>query len=247
MKITTIRTTWAESELKQNTHVITIGDKCIIVDAGASLQDVLDVVGDEKVEAILITHAHFDHISNIDAYEIAFGCPIYMNEHSKKFLHNTELNVSKFFVGDIIFDAENIHYIKGKETLNIAGVEVKAIYTPGHSEDSMCYLCTDNNVEDNSEQIIELINNKQDISNIEQHSALFTGDTCFAKAVGRTDLKTGNPKRLIVSLNHILKLDFTTAYTGHMRHTTKQEQEQNIPAWIRYIKAQLLSNSENKQ
>ena len=246
MKITTVRTTWAESELKQNTHIITVGDKCIIVDAGASLQDVLDVVGDKKVEAVLITHAHFDHISNIDAYEIAFGCPIYMNEHSKKFLHNTELNVSKFFVGDIIFDAENIHYIKGKETLHIADIDVKAIYTPGHSDDSMCYLCIDNNVEDNADTIIEMINSNQDISDMDQHNTLFTGDTCFARAVGRTDLKTGNPKRLIVSLNHILKLDFTTAYTGHMRHTTKQEQEQNIPTWIRYIKAQLLANSEAK-
>lgn len=239
MKITTIRTNWAESELQQNTHIITICNKCIIVDAGAKLEDVMNIVGDNKVEAILITHAHFDHISNIDAYEIAFGCPIYMNEHSQKFLHDTHLNASKYFVGDIIFDAENIHYIKGKETLHIAGIDVQAIYTPGHSDDSMCYLCTDKQVENNAEKILDMINNKQDISSTEQHSALFTGDTCFARAVGRTDLATGNPKRLIVSLNHILKLDFTTAYTGHMRHTTKQEQEQNIPTWIKYIKSQL--------
>lgn len=240
MKVDTIRTNWAETELQQNTHVITIKDKCIIVDAGARLEDVINIVGDNKVEAILVTHAHFDHISNIDAYEIAFGCPIYMNEHSKKFLHDPVLNVSKFFVGEIIFDAENIHYIKGKEILNIAGLEIKAIYTPGHSEDSMCFLCTDNAVADNSEQILDMINNKQDISSVEQHSVLFTGDTCFARAVGRTDLVTGNPKRLIVSLNHILKLDFTTAYTGHMRHTTKQEQLSNIPTWVRYIKRGLL-------
>ena len=246
MKVTTIRTNWADSELQQNTHVITTGNKCIIVDAGASLEDVLAVVGDKKVEAILITHAHFDHISNIDAYEIAFGCPIYMNEHSKKFLHDPVLNVSKFFVHEIIFDAENIHYIKGKETLHIAGIEVKAIYTPGHSDDSMCYLCTDNGIEDNSQQILDMIANKEDISEIEQHNALFTGDTCFARAVGRTDLKTGNPKRLIVSLNHLLKLDFVTAYTGHMRHTTKPEQEQNIPTWIKCINKQLINNIENK-
>ena len=239
MKVTTIRTNWADSELQQNTHIITIGSKCI-VDAGASLEDVMSVVGDKGVEAILITHAHFDHISNIDAYEIAFGCPIYMNEHSKKFLHDPVLNVSKFFVHEIIFDAENIHYIKGKETLHIAGMNVKAIYTPGHSDDSMCYLCVDNNVEDNSAEILEMVANKQDVSNIEQHSVLFTGDTCFARAVGRTDLATGNPKRLIVSLNHILKLDFAVAYPGHMRHTTKPEQLSNIPTWIKYIKSQLL-------
>ena len=104
----------------------------------------------------------------------------------------------------------------------------------------MCYLCTDNNIEDNSADIIEMVANKQDISDIEQHNALFTGDTCFARAVGRTDLSTGNPKRLIVSLNHILKLDFVVAYPGHMRHTTKPEQLSNIPTWIKYIKSQLL-------
>lgn len=247
MKINTIRTNWADSELQQNTHVITIKDKCIIVDAGARLEDVMAVVDGKKVEAILITHAHFDHISNIDAYEIAFGCPIYMNEHSKKFLHDPILNVSKFFVHEIIFDAENIHYIKGKETLHIASIDVKAIYTPGHSYDSMCYLCVDNNIKDNSDEILQMLNNKQDIANIEQRNVLFTGDTCFARAVGRTDLATGNPKRLIVSLNHLLKLDFVTAYTGHMRHTTKQEQLLNIPTWIKYIKKNMLNIDNDKE
>ena len=226
MKVDTIRTNWADTELQQNTHIITIGKKCIIVDAGASLQDVMDIVGDKKVEAILITHAHFDHISNIDAYEIAFGCPIYMNEHSKKFLDNPVLNVSKFFVHEIIFDAENIHYIKGKETLRIAGVDVKAIYTPGHSEDSMCFL-------------LSYPEGKKVAKNKQNH-ILFSGDTCFARAVGRTDLATGNPKRLIVSLNHVLKLDFTTCYPGHMRETNKEEQLTNIPTWIRYIKSRML-------
>lgn len=230
MKVDTIRTNWADTELKQNTHVITIDDKCIIVDAGASLQDVMEVVKDNKVEAILITHAHFDHISNIDAYEIAFGCPIYMHENGEKFMHDPVLNVSKFFVYDIIFDAENIHYIKGKETLSIAGIEVKAIYTPGHSEDSMCYLLSYPKSENVAEDV--------------QNNILFTGDTCFAKAVGRTDLVTGNPKRLIVSLNHLLKLDFTNAYTGHMRATTKEEQNDNINYWIKYIKTQLILRNE---
>ena len=127
----------------------------------------------------------------------------------------------------------------------MAGIDVQAIYTPGHSDDSMCFLCTDNVVKDNRDAILEMINNKQDISSTEQHSVLFTGDTCFAKAVGRTDLATGNPKRLIVSLNHLLKLDFVTAYTGHMRHTTKIEQQENIPTWIKYIKKHMLNISND--
>lgn len=227
MKVDTIRTNWADTELEQNTHVVTIGKKCIIVDAGARLDDVMNIVGDKKVEAILITHAHFDHISNIDAYEIAFGCPIIMNEHSKKFLRDTHLNASKYFVGEIIFDAENIHYVKGKETLRIAGVDVKTIYSPGHSDDSMCYL-------------LSYPEGKRAPKSGE-NKVLFSGDTCFARAVGRTDLATGNPKRLIVSLNHVLKLDFTSMYPGHMRQTTIEEQQRNIPTWIKYIKSRILN------
>lgn len=214
MKVDTIRTNWADTELKQNTHIITIDDKCIIVDAGASLIDIMPYVEGKTVEAILITHAHFDHIASIDAYEVAFKCPIYLHENSEKFLLDPELNVSKYFVNDVTFEVENLHYIKGKETLNIAGVNIRTIYTPGHSEDSVCYLFED--------------------------GTLFTGDTLFAAAVGRTDLATGNPHRQIASLNVLLKLDFNVAYTGHLRSTTKEEQNNNIPTWIKYIKRGLM-------
>ena len=233
MKVDTIRTNWADTELAQNTHIITIGEKCIIVDAGAKLQEVLEIVGNKKVEAILITHAHFDHISCIDAYEIAFGCPIYLHEKSERFLTDPELNVSKYFVQDITFEVENLHYLKGKETLNIAGVSVRAIYTPGHSEDSMCYLVCDTN------------NNCQD--DVGEDCILFTGDTLFARAVGRTDLSTGNPKTLIASLNHILKFKFNNVYTGHLRATTKQEQLTNVPTWINYIKRNILNIKSKEQ
>ena len=247
MKVTTIRTTWAERELQQNTHIITIGDKCIIIDPAARLQDIMQVIEGRSVEAILVTHAHFDHISNMDAYEIAFGCPIYMHKNSEKFLHDSELNVSKYFVHEIIFDAENIHYLKGNEILNIAGIEVNAIHTPGHSEDSMCYLCFDKNVSIDSEELTYKINKREDITDIEQQKVLFTGDTCFARAVGRTDLATGNPKRLIVSLNQLLKLDFVSAYTGHMRTTTKEEQQSNIPLWIKTLKKSILNIDKDKE
>lgn len=218
MEISTIKTVWAESELKQNTYVVTIGDKCLIVDAGASLEDIMPLVEGKKVEAILITHAHYDHISYIEGYETAFACPIYMHENSAKFLIDTNLNASKFFGVDKIFNLKNVHYIKGKETLNLAGVQVKAIYTAGHSDDSICYLFED--------------------------GTIFTGDTFFSIAVGRTDLATGNPKRLIASLNQVLKLDFDTAYTGHGRVTSKQEQLTNIPKWIHILKQDLLNGDK---
>ena len=218
MNIDTVKTVWSEGELKQNTHIVTMGDSCIIIDAGASLDDIMPIVEDKKVEAILVTHAHYDHITYIESYQIAFDCPVYMHENSEKFLTDTELNVSRFFGVDKTFDLHDVQYIKGKETLNLSGIEVKAIFTPGHSDDSLCYLF-DNDV-------------------------LFTGDTVFSIAVGRTDLATGNTKRLIASLNQLLKVDFNTAYTGHGRGTTKQEQLTNIPKWIEILKQDLLSGDK---
>ena len=218
MKIDTIKTTWAESELKQNTYVVTYEDKCVIIDAGAKLDDIMHLVEGKKVEAILVTHAHYDHITYIESYQIAFHCPIYMHEHSAKFLHNPVLNVSQFFGANKTFDLHDVKYIKGKETLDLGGLSIKAIYTPGHSDDSVCYLLED--------------------------GKLFVGDLLFSLAVGRTDLKTGNTKRIIASLNHILKLDFNIVYPGHGRSTNKQEQEVNIPKWIQLLKQDLLSGNK---
>lgn len=218
MHVTTIRTNWADSELNVNTHIITFNNKCIIVDAGASLEDVLDVVGDKPVLAILITHAHYDHITHLENYESYFGCPIIMHENSRLFLSNPELNVSKYFGAERVFKLGKVDYIKGKETLTINDLDIKTIYTPGHTDDSVCYLFSD--------------------------GTLFSGDTVFARAVGRTDLATGNPKRLIVSLNQILKLDFNEMYTGHLRSSNKEEQLKNIPVWIKYLKTMVIPKKD---
>ena len=64
---------------------------------------------------------------------------------------------------------------------------------------------------------------------------MFSGDTVFSIAVGRTDLPTGNLTELIKSLNRILNLDYITLFTGHGRPSDKQEQNKNIPKWIDYL------------
>ena len=204
----------------------------------------MPLVDGKKVEAILITHAHYDHITYIESYQIAFDCPIYMHENSEKFLTDTDLNVSRFFGVDKTFNLHDIKYIKGKETLNLVGVKVKAIFTPGHSDDSLCYLFeipAENNDEVSQ---YDYSTTNQDVVSDEDNKTnniLFTGDTFFSIAIGRTDLATGNVKRLIATLNQLIKMDFDMAYTGHGRATTKQEQLTNIPKWIQILKQGLLS------
>ena len=91
--------------------------------------------------------------------------------------------------------------------------EIKVIHTKGHSKGGVCYLIND---------------------------VLFSGDTLFSVAVGRTDLSSGNTKQLIESLKRIQKLDYSTLYSGHGRVSNKEEQNTNIPKWIEALKNNLI-------
>lgn len=203
MEIKTIKTSWGSGEMKQNTYVVE-GDKtCVVIDAGAQLWQVQELT-DKPIEAVFITHGHFDHVDYIEEYD-KLGVPIYASKHLKDVLFDEILNVS----GHKSYKVKNIVTIEDDNVIEALTGDIKCMETPGHSEDSMCYL----------------LNNQ----------ILFSGDTVFSIAVGRTDLPTGNSKELIKSLNRILNLDYITLFTGHGRPSDKQEQNKNIPKWIDYL------------
>ena len=205
MEIKTIKTKWADGEMKQNTHII-IGDKtCIVIDAGASLREVRDIT-QLPIEAVFITHGHFDHIDYIEEYD-RLGVPIYSSEKTSKFLTDTKLNVS----GNKTYKVKNNVPLYDGEKIESCVGTIECIKTPGHSSDGMSYLLHG------------------------EENTLFTGDTAFSIAVGRTDLETGNTFELCVSLNKLLSYDFNEMYSGHGRVSNKEEQKINIPKWINYL------------
>jgi len=125
-------------------------------------------------------------------------------------LNSDENNVSLFFNQSHKFNVKNLNFVNDDEEIEINGHIIKCLYLPGHSVDSMCYLIDDD--------------------------ILFSGDTVFSVAVGRTDLPTANTKQLINSLNRILNLDYKLLFTGHGRPSDKEEQKTNIPKWLNYLK-----------
>ena len=202
MEIKTIKTAWGEGELKHNTHVI-IGDKtCVVIDAGCPLEEVRNLTS-LPIEAVFITHGHFDHIEYIEEYD-KIGVPIYANFKTMEFLVDRLKNA-----GSKTYKVKNIVPIEEGNIIEAMVGNIKCLETPGHSEDSMCYL----------------------LDNI----VLFSGDTVFSVAVGRTDLYTGDTRKLIDSLNRILNLKYSTLYTGHGRTSGRQEQKTNIPRWIEHL------------
>ena len=211
MKTQIVKTKWAESELKHNTYVIEFEDGCLLVDAGCPIEEIKNLTN-KPIKAVLITHAHFDHIRNIEEFDNS-KIKIYAHKSVLEMLNNETNNASNLFNQPKKYKINNLYLLEDQDELEICNLHIQCLYTPGHTIDSVCYLIDG------------------------EH--LFTGDTAFSVAVGRTDLPTGNTACLIKSLNRILNLNYGTMYAGHGRLSDKQEQQTNIPKWINYL------NNEN--
>ena len=202
--------------LDVNTYIVINGNVGFVVDPGGDAQEIYSIFRKQKakIEAILLTHAHFDHIGGVAELCRIAGKGEDVNENLQNiptvFLHKDELekigsyknlgfsmnaNPEKF-VPDIL--------LKGGETLKIAGLDVKVIHTPGHAKGSLCYVVSDK---------------------------IFVGDTLFFMSYGRTDFYDGNAKDLknsIVNKLFALKGNYTIL-PGHGEPTTLDFERVNNP------------------
>lgn len=196
--------------LKQNTFVVSCGKSAIIIDAGTPIKDILPAIKNKKVEGVILTHLHFDHIAFLKDYLGEFGCKFYAHKDALSILKNSHTNLSDFFVDPISITVSQELFvpIEDNQTLEFQTANIKCIATPGHSFCGFCFLVQNN---------------------------LFCGDTFFAHGVGRTDFHTSSKTALKKSLKKILTLDFCNAYPGHGRLTTKTDQTKNLPFWIKQI------------
>jgi hydroxyacylglutathione hydrolase len=171
----------------------------LIVDPGddaPKLLAALDKLGVETVEAILITHTHFDHIGAVAPVAEATKAPVYCPELEVEVLANIMDYVPWPGFGPFeSYDAD--HTIGGGETLELAGLTIDVTFTPGHSPGHVTYA-------------------------IAQESAVFSGDVLFQGSVGRVDLPGGDWPTLLASIEKLTRTysPETTVYPGHMGITT---------------------------
>lgn len=196
MDIYSIRSRKYGSVLHQMTHVLVKGDEVVIVDAGADVQDVKQVVHDKKVLAVLITHCHFDHICCIEDYIKEWNLSVYIANGAEEKFADSMKNGSYLIGQKYTFNVpqKNIKYYA--EKLKIGGFEFDVIETPGHSADSVCLLI---------------------------HKKLFCGDLVLGGTTGRCDLYDSSYFQMEESLAKLAKLDFEVAYPGHYDTLTKDE------------------------
>lgn len=174
------------------------GERAVIVDPGEEaprLLDALDETG-ATLDAILLTHTHFDHVGAVAPIARATGAPVYCPDIEVAILQDIMAYVPWPGFGPFeSWDPEQT--IQGGETLTLAGLTFDVIYTPGHSPGHVTYAVRDEN-------------------------ALLSGDVLFEGSIGRTDLPGGDGPTLMQSIAFLLDNfdDDTTVYPGHMGITT---------------------------
>jgi glyoxylase-like metal-dependent hydrolase (beta-lactamase superfamily II) len=171
----------------------------VIVDPGDepdTLLGAIEQLGITTVEAILVTHTHFDHIGAVAPVAAATKAPVWCPEIERPVLANIMDFVP--WPGFGPFESYRAdHTVTGGETLTLAGLTIDVIFTPGHSPGHVTYAVRD-------------------------AAALFSGDVLFVGSVGRVDLPGGDWPTLLKSIETLVDTypEDTTVYPGHGPITT---------------------------
>lgn len=173
-------------------------NEAIVVDPGDEPERILAAVDGlgVTVEAILLTHTHFDHVGAVAPVAAATGAPVWCPELEVPVLADIMSYVPWPGFGPFeSYDAD--HTVAGGEALNLAGMELDVLFTPGHSPGHVTYA-------------------------VRGEDALFSGDVLFQGSIGRTDLPGGDTQTLLRSIASLLERygDEATVYPGHMGITT---------------------------
>jgi hydroxyacylglutathione hydrolase len=193
--------------VQENSYVVRAGPdatRALIVDPGDEPERLLaaiDALGVD-IEAILVTHCHFDHIGAVAPVARATGAPVYCPVIERPVLADVMSWVPPGFGPFESYEAE--HTLAGGEHLSLAGLELDVIFTPGHSPGHVTYALP---------------------------GALLSGDVLFQGSVGRVDLPGGDWATLERSIGSLLAAHppETIVYPGHMGVTTLGRERDSNP------------------
>jgi hydroxyacylglutathione hydrolase len=182
--------------------------RAVIVDPGDEPERLLAAIDSlgVDIEAILLTHCHFDHIGAVAPIASATGAPVYCPEIERPLLADIMSWTPPGFGPFESYEPE--HLVKGGERLSLAGIDFDVLFTPGHSPGHVTYA------------VRSLA-----------HPALLSGDVLFQGSVGRVDLPGGDWPTLERSIESLLRAypADTVVYPGHMGVTTLGRERDSNP------------------
>ncbi len=186
--------------VQANCYIVMENGHALVFDPGSDF-DIESIMKKYNVvvDAIVLTHAHFDHIGGVDALEKKVECPVYLNPNEFDFLNNPEKNSSSAFFNKVSIQTKPLALKEGIQ--KIGNFELEAIFCPGHSIGSTVFKIG---------------------------QCLITGDVLFSGSIGRTDLYSGSSQQMQESLHKIKNINgFYHVLPGHGDFSTLDEEKKN--------------------
>ena len=172
----------------------------LVIDPGLQVRRVLDQVEAEglRIEQVLLSHGHIDHIAGVPAIQAATSAPVAMHRDDRAILDWEQFSQLPFLPPDFSPFPIDIE-IEDGSSLQFQDLSLRVLHTPGHTQGSVCFLFG---------------------------LDCFAGDTLFQRSIGRTDLPGGSPQKIVVSIRSVLySLPLkTVVHPGHGPSTTIEEE-----------------------
>ena len=186
--------------LQNNVYIISDGNAAMVVDPSDHADLIMESVGDLKVEAIVLTHSHWDHTGAAAELREKTGAPVIASVEDASYIedpreHDTSRTGTACKVDRTVAMGDIV---------KVGAMEWKVIETPGHSTGSICLFC------------VPQFGNHKD-----GYPVLISGDTLFAGTTGRTDFERGSNADMAASMKRLAMLpDDTVVLPGHNSLTT---------------------------
>ncbi len=184
-----------------NTYILEIDNKCIFIDPACKIDKLYPFLENKELLAVLLTHGHFDHIKACNDLYKKYAVPIY--------IHDADVEMAKDGKTGKEFGLQFVPTLNvpvkkiAEKNYEIGPFKFEVLFTPGHSKGSVCYLFED---------------------------CIFTGDTLFKMACGRTDLQGGSNSEIKQSLRILSGLNPNlVVYPGHDESSTLAFEIENNP------------------
>ncbi len=189
--------------LETNCYILADGGRAVMIDPGDNAEGLLSVLKDKKLalEAILLTHAHYDHVGAVAALREATGARVYMHEGDKPMIGSTEHSLAFLRRTEPVPFTCDV-FVNDGDILELGAAVLKVFHTPGHSAGGVCYA---------------------------MDGAVFCGDLIFKGCIGRYDF--GNYSDEMASVKRILDSfpDETVLLPGHGEHTSVGYEKKTNP------------------